>query len=80
MTERNIPLQTHSMYLLQYSIPTVFSFQLSVRTDNRYVSVLADISVIGQYIGFADIENAYRYRLSVSADMNAHIGVLTDIL
>ena len=48
----------------------------SVRTDNRYVSVSADISVIG----FADMENLYRYRLSVSADMNAHIGGLTDIL
>ena len=48
--------------------------QIRERTDNRYVSVSADISVIGRYIGFADIENAYRYRLSVSADKKAHIG------
>ena len=54
------------------------SQNISVRTDNRYVSVSADISVIGRYIGFADIENPYRYRLS--ADMNAYIGSLTDIL
>ena len=52
----------------------------SVRTDNRYVSVSADISVIGRYIGFADMENAYRYRLSVSADKVCHIGSITDIL
>ena len=50
------------------------------RTDNRYVSVSADISVIGRYIGFADMENAYRYRLSVSADKVCHIGSITDIL
>ena len=36
-------------------------------------------------IGFADMENPYRYRLLVSADikvayMSAHIGSLTDIL
>ena len=54
--------------------------KISVRTDNRYVSVSADILVIGQYIGFADIENLYRYRLSVSADMNAYISGITDIL
>ena len=42
----------------------------------RYVSVSANISVIGRYIGFADIANAYR--LSVSADKKAHIGGLTD--
>ena len=45
---------------------------------NRYVSISADISVIGRYIGFEDIENAYQYRLS--ADMNAYIGSLTNIL
>ena len=45
---------------------------------NRYVSVSADISVIGRYIGFADTANAYRYRLSVSADKKVHIGGLTD--
>ena len=39
---------------------------VSGRTDNRYVSVSADISVIGRYIGLADKVNAYRYRLSVS--------------
>ena len=31
-------------------------------------------------IGFADMENPYRYRLSVSANTSAHIGSLTDIL
>ena len=66
---------SHICYSKENNINTT-----SVRTDNRYVSVSADISVIGRYIGFADIENAYRYRLSVSADMNAYIGSLTDIL
>ena len=51
----------------------------SGRPIHRYVSVSADISVIGRYIGFADKENAYRYRLSVSADKEAHIGSLTDM-
>ena len=46
----------------------------SGRTDNRLVSVSADISVMGRYIDFADKQNAYRYRLSVSADMIPHIG------
>ena len=55
-------------------------FRNSVRADNRYVSVSADISVIGRIIGFADIENLYQYRLSVSAYMNAYIGGITDIL
>ena len=42
--------------------------------------------VIGRYIdywpiiGFADIENSYRYRLSVSADKKPHIRNLTDML
>ena len=35
---------------------------------------------IGRFIGMADIGNAYRYRLLVSADKEAHIGSLTDIL
>ena len=35
---------------------------------------------IGQYIGLADMRNAYRYRLSVSADKKSYIGSLTDIL
>ena len=35
---------------------------------------------IGRYIGFADMGNAYRYWLSVSADKKSHIGRLTDIL
>ena len=52
--------------------------RISGRPIYRYVSVSADISVIGRYIGFADIANAYRYRLSVSADKKAHIGGLTD--
>ena len=34
---------------------------------------------IGQYIGFADMGKAYRYRLSVSADKEAHIGSHTDM-
>ena len=50
----------------------------SGRPIYRYVSVSADISVIGQYIGFADIANAYRYRLLVLADKKAYIGGLTD--
>ena len=35
---------------------------------------------IGRFISIADMENAYRYRLAVSADKKAHIGSLTDIL
>ena len=35
---------------------------------------------IGRFIGIADMGNAYRYRLSVSADKKAHIGSLTDIV
>ena len=31
-------------------------------------------------IGMADMGNAYRYRLSVSADKKSYIGSLTDIL
>ena len=34
---------------------------------------------IGRFIGIADMGNAYRYRLSVSADKKAHIGSLTDM-
>ena len=45
----------------------------------RYISVDADISVIGRYIGFADNRNPYRYRLLASADKKANIGSLTDI-
>ena len=41
--------------------------------------VSADISVIGRYIGFTDNRKAYRYRLSVSADKEAHIGSHTDM-
>ena len=35
---------------------------------------------IGRFIGFANLENAYWYRLSVSADKKPHIGNLADIL
>ena len=35
---------------------------------------------IGRCIGFPDMGNAYRYRLSVSADKKAHIGSLADIM
>ena len=35
---------------------------------------------IGRFIGIADMRNAYRYRLSVSADKKSYIGSLTDIL
>ena len=51
----------------------------SGRPIHRYVSVSADISVIGRYIGFADNRNPYRYRLSASADKKANIGSLTDM-
>ena len=33
---------------------------------------------IGRFIGIADMRNAYRYRLSVSADKIFYIGSLTD--
>ena len=37
-------------------------------------------SGIGRYIGMADMGNAYRYWLSVSADKKAHIGNLANII
>ena len=45
----------------------------------RYLSASANISVIGQYIGFTDNRKAYRYQLSVSVDKEAHIGSHTDM-
>ena len=51
----------------------------SGRPIYRYLSASADISVIGRYIGFTDNRKAYRYRLSVSADKEAHIGSHTDM-
>ena len=45
----------------------------------QYISASADISVIGQYIGFTDNRKAYQYRLLVSADKEAHIGSHTDM-
>ena len=53
--------------------------RVSGRPICRYLSALADISVIGRYIGFTDNRKAYRYRLSVSADKEAHIGSHTDM-
>ena len=47
---------------------------ISERADTDMYRLSADISVIGQYIGLADKANAYRYRLSVSADKPLHIG------
>ena len=35
---------------------------------------------IGRFIGIADMRDAYRYRLLVSADKKSYIGSLTDIL
>ena len=48
---------------------------------DRYADIYRHwpISVIGRYIGFTDNRKAYRYRLSVSADKEAHIGSLTDM-
>ena len=57
----------------------VLPVSISDRPICRYISVEADISVIGRYIGFADNKNPYRYRLSASADKKANIGNLTDI-
>ena len=37
------------------------------------------IIVIGRFISIADMENAYRYRLAVSADKKAHIGSTTNM-
>ena len=45
----------------------------------RYFGVRSKTS-IGRVIGKADMGNAYRYRLSVSADKKAHIGSLADIM
>ena len=47
---------------------------ISERADTDMYRLSADISVIGRYIGLADKVNAYRYRLSVSADKPLHIG------
>ena len=47
---------------------------VSERADTDMYRLSADISVIGRYIGLADKANAYRYRLSVSADKPLHIG------
>ena len=53
----------------------IFCFVLhSERADTDMYRLSADISVIGRYIGLADKANAYRYRLSVSADKLLHIG------
>ena len=40
----------------------------------------APIWTFYRYIGFADKQNAYRYRLSVSADKDPYIGNLSDML
>ena len=52
----------------------VFNTSGSVRANTDMYRLSADISVIGRYIGLADKANAYRYRLSVSADKPLHIG------
>ena len=52
----------------------IVCIQNSERADTDMYRLSADISVIGRYIGFADKANAYRYRLSVSADKPLHIG------
>ena len=54
--------------------------QTSVRADNRSYRLSAPIWAICRYIGFADKQNAYRYRLSVSADKDPYIGNLSDML
>ena len=57
----------------QYSV-------ISVRADNRSYRLSAPIWAICRYIGFADKQNAYRHRLSVSADKDPYIGNLSDML
>ena len=58
----------------------------SERADTDMYRLSADISVIGRYIdyrpiiGFADKQNPYWYRLSVSADNQPYIGDHTDML
>ena len=49
-------------------------FEISVRADTDTYRLSAPIWAFCRYIGFADKQNAYRYRLSVSADMIPHIG------
>ena len=46
----------------------------SVRADTDMYRLSAPIWTFYRYIGFADKAIAYRYRLSVSADMVPHIG------
>ena len=50
------------------------SSQISERADTDMYRLSAPIWAFCRYIGFADKANAYRYRLSVSADKLLHIG------
>ena len=52
----------------------IFNSCLSVRADTDMYRLSAPIWTFYRYIGFADKAIAYRYRLSVSADMVPHIG------
>ena len=52
----------------------------SVWADTDMYRLSAPIWAICRYIGFADKQNAYRYRLSVSADKDPYIGNLSDML
>ena len=62
----------HAAYYLTHVIFGMVG--ISERADTDMYRLSADISVIGRYIGLADKANAYRYRLSVSADKPLHIG------
>ena len=57
-----------------YIISYVQSSTASVRADTDMYRLSAPIWTFYRYIGFADKAIAYRYRLSVSADMVPHIG------
>ena len=52
----------------------VYIIRTSVRADTDMYRLSAPIWTFYRYIGFADKAIAYRYRLSVSADMVPHIG------
>ena len=59
----------------------VFVFLFLVWVNVSMFQGATDIIIgIGRYIGFADMGNAYRYRLSVSANKKAHIGNLANIM
>ena len=72
--------RTFMMDLLLLRVSKLRTYSSSVRADNRSYRLSAPIWAICRYIGFADKQNAYRHRLSVSADKDPYIGNLSNML